>query len=97
MELILTQWIKRTLSEAEGTVENVEDPDHGFTKKDYLRLISSMWQADQHHFMPGLLKATIMLALQLYLFTGARIGVFIPPHCERSQKGLRYEVKKFQC
>ncbi|KAJ5291551.1 hypothetical protein N7478_000802 [Penicillium angulare] len=84
-------WIKRTLSEAEGTVENVEEPDHCFTKKDYLRMISSMWQADHRRFMPGLLKATIMLALQLYLFTGARIGAFIPPHEDKDKKGLRYQ------
>ncbi|KAJ5642826.1 hypothetical protein N7490_006826, partial [Penicillium lividum] len=36
-------WIRRTLSGTEGTVENVEDPDHSFTKKDFLRMISSMW------------------------------------------------------
>ncbi|KAJ5711789.1 hypothetical protein N7488_005945 [Penicillium malachiteum] len=84
-------WIRRTLSGTEGTVENVEDPDHSFTKKDFLRMISSMWQVDHRRFMPGLLKVIIMLALQLYLFTGARIGAFIPAHEDRDQRGLRYE------
>lgn len=77
----------------ERTIENVEDPDHSFTKKDFLRVISSMWQTDHRRFMPGLLKAIITLALQLYLFTGARIGAFIPEHEDRHERGLRYKVK----
>ena len=95
MEAKLTQaqWVKRTLTENEGTIENVEDPAHSFTRKDFLRVISSMWRADHRRFMPGLLKATITLALQLYLFTGARIGAFIPAHEDRNKKGLRYEVR----
>lgn len=90
------QWIRRTLTANEGTIENVEDPDHSFTKKDFLRMISSMWQADHRRFMPGLLKAVIMLALQLYLFTGARIGAFIPAHEDRHERGLRYKVTRLQ-
>lgn len=86
------QWIRKTLTANEGTIENVEDPAHSFTKKDFYRMISSMWQSDHRRFMPGLLKAIIMLALQLYLFTGARIGAFIPPHEDRNEKGLRYKV-----
>ncbi|KAI3240761.1 hypothetical protein DTO012A7_2460 [Penicillium roqueforti] len=31
------------------------------------------------------------LALQLYLFTGARIGAFIPAHEDRDERGLRYK------
>jgi hypothetical protein len=90
--LTITQWIRRTLTANEGAIENVEDPNHSFTKKDFLRLISSMWQADHRRFIPGLLKAIIMLALQLYLFTGARIGAYIPAHEDRNEKGLRYKV-----
>ncbi|KAJ5471959.1 hypothetical protein N7539_008528 [Penicillium diatomitis] len=41
--------------------------------------------------MPGLLKAIIILALQLYLFTGARIRAFIPEHEDRLERGLRYK------
>lgn len=95
--LTATQWIRRTLTAVEGTIENVEDPDHSFTKKDFLRVISSMWQADHRRFMPGLLKAIIMLALQLYLFTGARIGAFIPAHEHKDERGLRYKVRTLRC
>ncbi|CAP95306.1 Pc21g04090 [Penicillium rubens Wisconsin 54-1255] len=87
----ISSWIKRTLTENKGTVENVEDLDHSFTKKDFLRLISSIWQADHRIFIPGLLKAIITLALQLYLFTGARIGAFIPAYKDRDERGLRYK------
>jgi hypothetical protein len=91
-KLTATQWIRRTLAGKERWIENVEDPDHSFTKKDFLRMISSMWQADHRRFMPGLLKAIILLALQLYLFTGARIGAFIPAHEDKKERGLRYKV-----
>ncbi|KAJ6171572.1 hypothetical protein N7470_000639 [Penicillium chermesinum] len=84
-------WIRRTLAGTEKWVENVEDPDHSFTKKDFLRVISSIWQSDHRQFIPGLLKAIITLALQLYLFTGARIGAFIPAYEERGERGLRYK------
>lgn len=43
--------------------------------------------------MPGLLKAIAMLAFQLHLFTGARIGAFIPAHEDKAERGLRYKVK----
>jgi hypothetical protein len=52
-----------------------------------------MWQADHRRFMPRLRKAIITLALELYLFTGARIGAFIPDHEDRHGIGLRYKVK----
>lgn len=81
------------MTEEEKAIENVKDPDHSFTKRDFLRVIASMWQADQRRFMPGLLKAIITLALQLYLFTGARIGAFIPAHEDRAIRGLRYKVR----
>lgn len=88
-----TQWIRRTLTAEERTIENVEIPDHSFTKKDFQRVVSSMWKADHRRFMPGLLKAIVMLALQLYLFTGARIGAFIPAHEDKDERGLRYKVR----
>jgi hypothetical protein len=90
--LTAAQWIRRTLTGNEGWIENVEDPDHSFTKKDFLRVISSIWKSDHRRFIPGLLKAIITLALQLYLFTGARIGAFIPAHEDRDKRGLRYKV-----
>lgn len=52
-----------------------------------------MWQTDHRRFMPGLLKAIITLALQLYLFTSTRIGAFIPEHEDKHERGLRYKVK----
>jgi hypothetical protein len=45
--------------------------------------------------MPGLLKAIITLALQLYLFTGARIRAFIPAYKDRDERGLRYKVGNY--
>lgn len=81
--------------ENKGTIKNVEDPDHSFTKKDFLRMISSIWQADHRIFMPGLLKTIITLALQLYLFTRARIRAFIPAYKDRDERGLRYKVGNY--
>lgn len=42
--------------------------------------------------MPGALKALILFALQLYLFTGARVGSFMPSDENKHERGLRYEV-----
>jgi hypothetical protein len=36
-----------------------------------------------------------MLALQLYVFTGARIEAFILAYEDRGERGLRYEVGIF--
>ncbi|KAJ5139335.1 uncharacterized protein N7515_004183, partial [Penicillium bovifimosum] len=66
-------WIKRSLT-AEGIIENIESPNHSFARKDFLRTVASLWQTDHRRFIPGLLKVIILFTLQLYLFTGARIG-----------------------
>lgn len=60
-----------------------------------MRTVSSLWQTDHHRFIPGLLKVIVLLALQLYLFTGARIGAFIPAHEDKKERGLRYKVRQF--
>lgn len=86
------QWIRKTLIAKEGAVEDVKSLSLSFTKKDFLRTVSSLWQIDHPRFMPGLLKITILLALQLYLFTRARIGAFVLPHAAKKERGLRYEV-----
>ncbi|KAJ5975642.1 hypothetical protein N7481_009349, partial [Penicillium waksmanii] len=50
-----------------------------------------MWQADHKRFIPGLIKIQILFALQLYLFTGARVGSFMPSDENKGERGLRYE------
>ncbi|KAJ5139397.1 uncharacterized protein N7515_004245 [Penicillium bovifimosum] len=37
------------------------------------------------------MKVFLLFALQLYLFTGARVGAFIPINKHRHQRGLRYK------
>ena len=88
------QWIRKTLTAEEGLIEDVKSPSLSFTKKDFLRTVSSLWQSDHPRFMPGLLKVTILLTLQLYLFTGARIGAFVPAHEDKKERGLRYKVSR---
>ncbi|KAJ5500694.1 hypothetical protein N7453_009745 [Penicillium expansum] len=46
---------------------------------------------DHQKFIPGLLKVVILLALQVYLFTGARVGSFVPSSEDKHEKGLRYK------
>jgi hypothetical protein len=84
--------IRKSLT-AEGTIEQIEHPNNSFNKKDFLRTVSSLWQTDHRRFIPGLLKVIILLALQLYLFTGARIGAFIPATKHKHKRGLRYKVR----
>jgi hypothetical protein len=82
------------LTADEKLIEDVKSPKLSFTKKDFCRTISSLWQTDHPRFIPGLLKVTILLTLQLFLFTGARIRAFIPAHENKTERGLRYKVKR---
>lgn len=73
-------------------VVNKKKQKYNFTKDDFLKVVSSMWQIDHKKFIPGLVKVDILFALQLYLFTGARVGSFMPSNENKHQRGLRYEV-----
>ena len=53
-----------------------------------------MWSVDHKNFIPGLMKVQVLFALQLYLFTGARVGSFMPSDQHKKERGLRYEVSK---
>ena len=85
------QWIKNTLT-AEGIVVNQKKQKYNFKRDDFLKVVSSIWQTDHQKFIPGLTKVLILFALQLYLFTGARVGTFMPSDKDKHHKGLRYEV-----
>ncbi|PLB48229.1 hypothetical protein P170DRAFT_360496, partial [Aspergillus steynii IBT 23096] len=82
-------WIKKTLTE-EGEVEDIKKQKFNFDRNDFTDLVASMWTRDCPIFMHGLLKVSILFALQVFLFTGARIGAFIPESKRKSQRGLRY-------
>ena len=71
---------------------NKKKQKYNFTREDFLNVVSSMWRVDHKRFMPGRLKALILFALQLYLFTGARVGSFMPSDENKHERGLRYEV-----
>lgn len=87
------QWIKNTLTK-EGKVVNQKKQKYNFKRDDFLKVVSSMWRADHKRFIPGLIKVQILFALQLYLFTGARVGSFMPSDENKRERGLRYEVGK---
>ncbi|KAJ5145808.1 uncharacterized protein N7515_000372 [Penicillium bovifimosum] len=83
-------WIKNTLT-AEGIVVDQKKQKYNFKRDDFLKVVASIWQADHQKFIPGLTKVLILFALQLYLFTGARVGTFMPSDEDKHYKGLRYE------
>jgi hypothetical protein len=82
---------------AEGTIADIKKEKFNFTRDDFLRIVSSIWQTDHQTFIPGLLKVVILFALQLYLFTGARVGSFIPSSEDKHERGLRYKVWNVYC
>jgi len=86
------QWIRKALT-AKKVIENVKKQKFNFTRDDFQNTTSSLWTRDSPVFIHGLLKIFILFALQVYLFTGARIGAFIPEHKKRDQRGLRYRVR----
>lgn len=91
--LTLFQWIKKTLTE-EGEIEDIKKEKFNYTADDYLKTVSSLWTRDSPVFFHGLLKILIVFALQVFLFTGARIGAFIPDAKKKKQRGLRYKVNE---
>ena len=87
------QWINNTLTK-DGKVVNKKKMKYNFKKEDFLKVVASIWTVDHKRFIPVLMKAQILFALQLYLFTGARVGSFMPSHTNKNERGLRYEVRK---
>lgn len=87
------QWIANTLTKDDKVV-NVKKQKYNFRRDDFLRVVSSMWSVDHKNFIPGLMKVQVLFALQLYLFTGARVGSFMPSDQHKKERGLRYEVSK---
>jgi hypothetical protein len=70
----------------------MEKEKFNFTKTDYNNTVSSIWTVDDPVFIHGTMKVFLLFALQLYLFTGARVGAFIPRNRYQHQRGLRYKV-----
>lgn len=86
------QWIKKALT-VNKVIEDVKKQKFNFTRDDFQNTTSSLWTCGSLIFIHGLLKIFILFALQVYLFTGARIGAFVPEHKYRNQRGLCYRVR----
>ncbi|THD00165.1 hypothetical protein EYZ11_000356 [Aspergillus tanneri] len=86
------QWIKRTLTE-ENLNEDTKKQKFPLGKDDTGNTVASLWRRDSPSFMQGFLKVLLGFALQVYLFTWARIGAFIPAAKHRKERGLRYMSK----
>ena len=87
------QWIKKALTANKVIKDVKKQQKFNFTRDDFQNTTSSLWTRDSLSFIHGLLKIFILFALQVYLFTGARIGAFVPEHKYRNQRGLRYKVR----
>ena len=86
------QWIRKVLL-ADEIIEDIKKQPYNFTRDDFRKITSSLWTCDCPIFLHGLLKIYILFALQVFLFTGARIGAFIPGNKHKKQRGLRYRVR----
>ena len=91
--LMQLQWIKKALTANKVIKDVKKQQKFNFTRDDFQNTTSSLWTRDSLSFIHGLLKIFILFALQVYLFTGARIGAFVPEHKYRNQRGLRYKVR----
>ncbi|KAK1141018.1 hypothetical protein N8T08_009675 [Aspergillus melleus] len=83
-------WIKKTLP-ADKVIEDIKKQKFNFTRDDFRNIVSTIWARDSPVFLHGLLKVFIVFALQLFLFTGARIGALIPDAEHKKERGLRYK------
>lgn len=73
-------------------VANVKRETYLFTIPDFLYLNHSNWTLDDPFFIHGRVKGQMTFLYQLGLFSGARLGAYLPEPSEALLKGIQYRV-----
>lgn len=87
IQFIRTQMVK------DGEVANVKKQKFLFTVKNFLHLHKSVWTLDDPVFIHGRVKAQMTFLYQIGLFSGSRLGAYVPPPSLALKEGIRYRVK----
>jgi len=79
----------------ENVISDIKKEKYIFTKEDFIRIMTSFWVLDNPVFLHGRHKIQIPFITKIFLFTGARIGAFLPANKHKQERGLRYKVYSF--
>lgn len=77
---------------ADSKIKNIQKPKYNFTKDDFIQTLTAFWTLDNAVFIHGRNRIQIPLAIQLYMFSGARISAFMPSVKDKGEKGFRYKI-----
>ncbi|KAL6714267.1 hypothetical protein ACLMJK_007690 [Lecanora helva] len=83
------QWVRDDLR-AEGVVVNKKKPKHLFGKAELINFNITFWTVDEDCFIHPRNKVQVPFLMNLFSWTGARIGAFFPNGENKGQAGLRY-------
>jgi hypothetical protein len=78
---------------ADKEVENVKKEKFLFTVHNFLHLHHSNWTLSDPVFIHGRVLTQMTFLYQIGLFSGARIGAYLPEPSEAFEKGIQYRVK----
>jgi len=82
----------RTVLTEERLVVNTKKPKHLFGKDDLIQFHTTFWTKDDANFIHPRNKIQIPFIIDVFCWTGARIGAFFPNPSDKDEAGLRYKV-----
>ena len=85
----------RTVLTEERLVVNTKKPKHLFGKDDLIQFHTTFWTKDDANFIHPRNKIQIPFIIDVFCWTGARIGAFFPNPSDKDEAGLRYKVNYF--
>ncbi|KAI9768035.1 MAG: hypothetical protein M1839_004298 [Geoglossum umbratile] len=83
-------WVRTVLTE-ERLVVNAKKPKHLFDRDDLIRFHTTFWTMDDEKFIHPRNKLQIPFIIDVFCWTGARIGAFFPTLDNKNKGGLRYK------
>lgn len=83
--MLILQWVRRVLT-AEGIVVNQRLPKDNFSVENLTHVLRTLWTKDDLSYVPECYRVQFMFIINVYCWTGARLGAFFTG-------GLEYEVK----
>ncbi|KAI9773208.1 MAG: hypothetical protein M1839_002216 [Geoglossum umbratile] len=83
-------WVRTALTE-ERLIVNTKKPKHLFGRDDLIRFHTTFWTMDDEKFIHPRNKLQIPFIIDVFCWTGARIGAFFPSPDNKNEGGLRYK------
>ncbi|KAL4958731.1 uncharacterized protein BDV14DRAFT_186161 [Aspergillus stella-maris] len=84
-------FIKKRLVKEEKLIEDIRRAKHMLTHCDLTNILVSLWNDDDPLFIHPRYRVQMTFTIQIYCYSGARIGTFIPDTSKADERGLRYQ------